>query len=317
MIAAIEALMKHETAGDPVSGLKWTRRTTAKIAAELGKLGLAIGRNTVGRLLREMDYSLRANRKKLAGTSDPDRDEQFQYIAVLRDTFEKRDCPVISVDTKKKEMVGLFKNNGALWRQEAIAVNDHDFRSMALGMAIPYGVYDTGANRGTLFVGTSYDTPAFAVDCIERWWRSEGRKRYGDAAGLLILADGGGSNGTRSRVWKRDLQDKLCDRHGLSVTVSHYPPGTSKWNPIEHRLFSEISKNWAGRPLDSYEAILKYARTTTTATGLTVRAYLITKPYKKSQKVSDKRMKELNLDKHAVLPKWNYTLRPANQHLET
>ena len=316
MIAAIGELMKHETAGDPVTGLKWTRRTTRKIAAELGKLGIVIGRNTVGRLLKEMRFSLRVNRKKLAGTVDPDRDEQFKYIGRLRDTFEKLGCPVISVDTKKKEMLGLFKNNGTAWAKESTAVNDHDFRSMALGMAIPYGVYDTGADRGALFIGTSHDTPAFAVDCIERWWRSEGRKRYGDAAGLLILADGGGSNGNRSHVWKRDLQEKLCERHGLSVTVSHYPPGTSKWNPIEHRLFSAISRNWAGRPLDSYETLLKYARTTTTATGLKVRASLIRKPYKKSQKVSDKRMKELNLDKHAVLPKWNYTLRPANHYPE-
>jgi hypothetical protein len=317
VIEAIETLMKHETAGDPVTGLKWTRRTTAKIAAELAKLGIVIGRNTVGRLLRQMKYSLRANRKKLAGTSDPDRDKQFQYIAVLRDTLEKQDCPVISVDSKKKEMVGQFKNPGVVWTREATPVNDHDFRSLARGPAIPYGVYDTGANRGMLFIGTAYDTPAFAVDCIERWWRTEGKKRYPHAPGVLILADGGGSNSPRSRVWKRDLQEKLCNRHGLVVTVCHYPPGTSKWNPIEHRLFSELTKNWAGRPLDSYETILKYARTTTTRTGLTVRAHLIRKPYPKGQKVSNRQMNQLHLDKHTVLPKWNYTLHPANPKPKT
>ena len=317
MIEAIAELMKHETAGDPVTGLKWTRRTTRKIAEELGKLGIAIGRNTVGRLLKEMCFSLRVNRKKLAGTVDPDRDEQFKYIGTLRDSFEKMGCPVISVDTKKKEMVGLFKNNGTAWAKESTAVSDHDFRSMAVGMAIPYGVYDTVANRGALFIGASHDTPEFAVDCIEKWWRNEGRKRYGDATGLLILADGGGSNGHRSRVWKSDLQEKLCERHGLLVAVSHYPPGTSKWNPIEHRMFSEISKNWAGRPLDSYETIVKYARTTTTTAGLKVTAHLVKKRYKKSQSVSDTRMKALNLVRNTVLPKWNYTLRPSGQDPET
>jgi hypothetical protein len=317
VIEAIGELMRHETAGDPVTGLKWTRRTTRKIAEELGKLGIAIGRNTVGRLLKEMRFSLRVNRKKLAGTVDPDRDEQFKYIGALRDSFEKLSCPVISVDTKKKEVVGLFKNNGTAWARESTAVNDHDFRSMAVGMAIPYGVYDTVANRGSLFIGASHDTPEFAVDCIEKWWRSEGRKRYGEATGLLILADGGGSNGHRSRVWKRDLQEKLCDRHGLSVTVSHYPPGTSKWNPIEHRLFSEISKNWAGRPLDSYETIVQYARTTTTTTGLKVTAHRVKKRYKKAQTVPNARIKALNLVRHTVLPKWNYTLRPSDQRPET
>jgi hypothetical protein len=310
VIEAIRALLKHETAGDPVTGLKWTRRSLDKIARELRTLGLGVSPTTVARLLREMDYSLRANRKKLTGTSDPDRDEQFRYIAAMRDSFEKNGCPVIGVDTKKKEMVGLFKNPGRVWTEETTPVNDHDFRSMALGMAIPYGVYDTGANRGTLFVGTSHDTPEFAVDCIEHWWRTEGKKHYPHASKLLILADGGGSNSPRSRLWKRDLQEKLCNRHGLAVTVCHYPPGTSKWNPIEHRLFSEITKNWAGRPLDSYETILKYARTTTTQTGLTVRAHLIRKSYEKGKTVSEEEMKQLNLDKHTVLPKWNYTLRP-------
>ena len=316
MIQAIGELMRHETAGDPMTGLKWTRRTTGKIAAQLGELGIEVGRNTVGRLLKEMGFSLKVNRKRIAAGSAPDRDEQFNYIAVLRDLFEGSDCPVISVDTKKKEMVGLFKNAGSAWEREGRAVNDHDFRSTALGMAIPYGVYDTVANLGALFIGVSRETPEFAVDSIATWWKTQGKRRYPDAPGLLILADGGGANGHRSRVWKSDLQDKLCDRFGLLVTVSHYPPGASKWNPIEHRLFSEISKNWAGRPLDSYETILNYVRTTTTSTGLKVTARLVKKEYEKSRKIRDDRMEEINLARHAVLPQWNYTLSPATGLIE-
>ncbi len=308
--------MRHETAGDPMTGLKWTRRTTGKIAAQLGELGIQVGRNTVGRLLKEMGFSLKVNRKRIAAGSAPDRDEQFNYIAVLRDLFEESDCPVISVDTKKKEMVGLFKNAGSAWEREARAVSDHDFRSTALGMAIPYGVYDTVANLGALFIGVSRETPEFAVDSIATWWRTQGKRRYPDAPGLLILADGGGANGHRLRAWKSDLQDKLCDRFGLLVTVSHYPPGASKWNPIEHRLFSEISKNWAGRPLDSYETILNYVRTTTTSTGLKVTARLVKKEYEKSRTIRDDRMEEINLARHAVLPQWNYTLSPATDLIE-
>jgi hypothetical protein len=308
--------MKHEVAGDPVSGLKWTRKTTQKIAEELQSLGIDVGKNTVARLLKDMDFSLKANQKKIAAKNDPDRDEQFKYISMIRDLFEELECPVISVDTKKKEMIGLFKNPGSTWAQAPTAVNDHDFRSLATGIAIPYAIYDTVANLGFLFVGISHDTPEFAVDCIEKWWRLQGIKRYPDAPGLLILADSGGSNGCRSRAWKRNIQENLCDKHGLMVTVSHYPPGTSKWNPIEHRLLSEISKNWAGKPLDSYETILRYARTTQTSSGLKVKSYLVRKEYEKRKTISDEQMKELNLATHAVLPQWNYTVYPREHVLK-
>ena len=226
---------------------------------------------TVARLLKTMGYSLRVNHKKRAGATHPDRDQQFQHISDLRERCDADNIPVICVDTKKKELVGAFRNSGAKWDRSPELVNDHDFRSDAEGLAIPYGIYDLRANAGTVFVGSTADTPAFAVDCIEKWWRTEGRRRYPEAKTLQILADGGGSNSCTARAWKFNLQHRLCNRHGLRVTVAHYPPATSKWNPIEHRLFSEISKNWAGRPLDSYETILKYLRTTRTSTGLRVR----------------------------------------------
>lgn len=303
--------MKHETAGDPMTGLRWTRKTTEKIARELGALGLGVSARTVARLLKQMGYSLRVNHKKIANGSPKERDEQFARIAELREGCARHRSPIISVDTKKKELVGCFKNPGVAWNREPVEVNDHDFRSHALGMAIPYGIFDLQANRGTLFVGTSYDTPQFAVDSIEKWWRTEGAKRYPKARRLAILADGGGSNGATCRAWKYGLQNALCNRHRLAVTVAHYPPGASKWNPIEHRLFSEISKNWAGRPLDSYEAILKYIRTTATSTGLRVRAHLVRQPYVKGIKIADTQMRDLSLESHEPLPKWNYTLRPV------
>ena len=310
MIARIEALMRHDTAGDPMTGLKWTRRTTAKIAVELGALGIAVSDRTVAKILRQMGYSLRVNHKKLSGRSPDERDAQFARIAELRESFAAQGLPIISIDTKKKELVGRFKNGGAAWNRTPVIVNDHDFRSDADGIAIPYGIYDLQANRGTVFVGTSYDTPAFAVDSVEKWWRAEGRRRYQEAQHLAILADGGGSNGATCRAWKHGLQTRVCDRHGISVTVAHYPAGASKWNPIEHRLFSEISKNWAGRPLDSYETILNYLRTTATSTGLRVKAHLVRKPYIKGIKIADREMGALEITKDEVLPKWNYTLRP-------
>jgi len=208
-------------------------------------------------------------------------------------------------------LVGRFKCTGASWEKEPVQVNDHDFRSQASGIAIPYGVYDVQANRGTGFVGTTYDTPGFAVDCIEKWWRTEGKRRYAGADHLAILADGGGSNATNSRAWKHGLQMRLCNRHNLTVSVVHYLAGASKWNPIEHRLFSEISKNWAERPLDSYETILNHLRTTATGRGLRVRAHLVRKRYKKGVKISDAQMAELAITKAEQLPRWNYTIRPA------
>ena len=302
--------MKHDTAGDPMSGLKWTHRTTEKIAAQLQSLEIGVGPRTVARLLTKLGFSLRVNHKKRSNDSPPQRDEQFAEIAQLRERFEFDGAPIISVDTKKKELVGNFKNPGVAWNREPIAVNDHDFRSGADGIAIPYGVYDLHANRGTIFVGTTYDTPLFAVDSVEKWWRTEGKKRYPGSRELAILADGGGSNGSRCRAWKHGLQDRMCDRHGLSITVAHYPPGTSKWNPIEHRLFSEVSKNWAGKPLDSYDTILEYLRSTRTSTGLQVRAHLVRRPYAKGISISAPEMKKLALNELDPLPAWNYSIHP-------
>jgi len=303
--------MKHETAGDPMTGLKWTRRTTTKVACELQLLEIEVSANTVARLLKDMGFSLRVNHKKKSNGSPKNRDAQFVQIGDLRQQFATAGQPIISVDAKKREQVGEFKNPGKSWEQEAVEVNDHDYRSLASGVGIPYGIYDMQANCGTVYVGTSYDTSEFAVDSIEKWWRKEGAKRYPKARELLILADGGGSNGSNRRAWKHNLQRSLCDRHRLTVTVAHYPPGTSKWNPIEHRLFSEISKNWAGRPLDSYETILKYIRTTKTSTGLRVRSHLVQKKYKKGIKITDKQMIEISITKDSSLPTWNYTIHPA------
>lgn len=310
----IQALMKNETAGDPMTDLKWTRKTTEKVARELCSLGIRVGARKVADLLYKMRFSLRVNHKKRSNGSPRERDAQFTQIAHLRERFAANKNPLISVDTKKKEMVGNFRNAGRSWQQEAIAVNDHDFRSLARGVAIPQGIYDTVMNRGTVIIGTSYNTPAFGAECIERWWRQEGKKRYPHATELAILADGGGSNGYKCRAWKLGLYENLCRRHGLTVTVAHYPAGASKWNPIEHRLFSEISKNWAGRPLDSYETALKYIRTTRTSTGLRVRAQLLRKPYKKGIRITDAQMSALPLQGAHILPKWNYTLRPRPEN---
>lgn len=307
--------MTHETAGDPMTGLKWTKKTTQKIADELNSIGIHVSPKTVARLLKQMRFSLRVNQKKLeSGNKNPPdpriRDQQFQYIRQLRDRYALEGNPTISVDTKKKELIGNFKNPGRTWEQVATEVKDHDFRSDADGIAVPYGIYDTERNAGAVFLGTTSDTPAFAVDCIEKWWALYGCKQYPQARQLLILADSGGSNSPRSRVWKYGLHQKLCKEHDLTVTVCHYPPGASKWNPIEHRLFSEISKNWSGKPLDTFETALKYIRTTKSSAGLNVRARLITKRYTKGEKVANPEMKQLPLRQHPSLPDWNYTLAP-------
>ena len=303
--------MRHDTAGDPITGAKWSRRTTRKIADELTTLGIAVSKNTVGRLLKHLNFKLRVNRKQIASTKNPDRNQQFLYIGRQREQFVNQGLPVISVDTKKKEQIGNFKNAGAKWDRQPVLVRDHDFRSDADGMAIPYGIYDTQANCGAVFVGTSHDTPAFAVDAIAQWWLKEGCQRYPDARELFILADGGGSNGSRCRAWKKAIQDTICTPLNLSVTVSHYPPGASKWNPIEHRVFSQISKNWAGEPLTDIDKILRFISTTKTESGLTVSAYLIPENYDTGIKISDAEMRQLNLVPHEMLGRWNYTLRPT------
>lgn len=301
--------MVHDTAGDPMTGLRWTRRTTEKIAAELKSEGISVSPNTVGRILKKLGYSLRVNSKKISSGSSPDRNAQFEYIKSQREQFMKRGDPVLSVDTKKKELVGNFKNNGAAWESAPTAVHDHDFRSMGKGIAVPYGIYDVAANLGSVFIGTSHDTPEFAVDAIEKWCRYDGQYRYKNESEILILADCGGSNGYRCRAWKVGLQ-RLADKTGITFHVSHFPPGASKWNPIEHRLFSEISKNWAGRPLDSLMTIQNYISTTKTSTGLKVKAYVEPKLYQTGVKIDDAEMRSLNLIPADVLPMWNYALAP-------
>ena len=302
--------MQHDVAGDPCTGIKWTRRATRKIAKELRTLSIAVSPRTVARLLKDLDFSLRVNRKQLSRGSGPDRNEQFEYIAEQRTRFAERGLPIVSIDAKKKELVGHFKNGGATWRQTPELVSDHDFRSDASGMATPFGIYDVGANRGAVFVGTSHDTPAFAAENVVRWWETEGRARYPGLTELLVLADGGGSNGPRTRAFKHALQTRLCDVHGLRVTICHYPAGASKWNPIEHRLFSEISKNWSGCPLRSYETILNYITTTTTQTGLRVSAHFVNQEYPKGMKISDAQMATLDVRRHATQPLRNYTIHP-------
>ena len=303
--------MEHETAGDPISGLKWTRKTTRKISRELKSAGLQVSANTVARLLKQLGYSLRVNRKSLSRTKAPERNKQFVYIKRQRNSFEDQGLPIVSVDTKKKELIGCFKNPGAAWAKTPSEVLDHDFRNDAEALAVPYGVFDLQANRGRFLVGTSHDTAAFAVDALVHWWTHEGSKTYAHADQILVLADNGGSNGSRVRAWKLELQRKLCDPFQIAVTVCHYPSGASKWNPIEHRLFAPVSRNWEAQPLDSLETMVKYLRTTTTATGLKVYASRTRRTYPKGVKVSDEAMQSLNLHRHHVLPQWNYTLQPA------
>lgn len=294
-----------------MSARKWVRRSLRGLSARLTAAGHPVSPPTVGRVLKDLDYTLHGNRKQVeARAGHADRAAQFDYIATQRATFTAAGLPVISIDTKKKELVGNFKNAGRVWSRAATAVNVHDFRSDALGRAVPYGLYDLGHNRGTVAVGTSADTPQFAVEMIAQWWETEGRATYPRATELLLLADGGGSNGYRPRCWKQQLQDRLCDHLGLTVTVCHYPTGCSKWNPVEHRLFGPISLNWAGIPLRTWDTVLHYLQGTTTTTGLTVRAFLHDQVYLTGRTVSDAQMDALNLERHATCPTWNYTLRP-------
>jgi len=303
--------LREDTAGDPTGkrGL-WTGKRLRSISGELAQLGLRVCPNTVRRLLGEIDYALHANRKSLSANSSPLRDEQFGLLHHQRAQFSRSGYPIISVDTKKKELVGQFKNNGRVWGRTPILVQDHDFRSQAKGMAIPYGIYDLHANRGMVVVGTSHDTPDFAVEAICQWWRRQGCHRYPKAPELLILADSGGSNGARCRAWKLALQQKLVDAYQLGVTVCHYPSGASKWNPVEHRLFSEISKHWSGQPLSDYQTIVRLIGETRTQTGLVVNCTLSTKRYQTNVKVSNQQMQNLDLLQHPSLPEWNYTLLP-------
>ena len=275
------------------------------------RLGLQVSATTVRRLLSQLKYSLKGNSKTLAGKNHPDRNEQFSIIKHLRGQFSATGDPVISVDTKKKELIGLFKNQGRVWCRKAKKVKDHDFRSEALGIAAPYGIYDVGLNLGVVVVGQSADTPEFAVNAIATWWLSHGSHQYLNAKRLLILADSGGSNGARPRAFKKFIKERIADEYGLEVTVCHYPTGASKWNPIEHRMFSEISKNWAGQPLESFETILGFISDTKTATGLRIDAYLDKREYEKGIKISDKEFKALNITRSNTLSHWNYTFTPT------
>ena len=306
-------IMKHETAGDPVSGCKWTRKTTAKIAKELNRAGIEVSANTVGRLLRKMKFSLRMNLKSLESgrRKAPDRrkrDQQFRYIRSQVQDYAAQGMPVISVDTKSRELIGPFHQPGRRWSQEPIKVFDHDFPSDASGVAIPYGIYDFCRNEGFVCVGTSHDTSEFAVAAIRTWWQKAGAAHYPRAERLLVLADCGGSNGYRTRLWKHQLQLAFCNRFGLQVKVCHYPPGSSKWNPIEHRMFSFISSNWAAEPLRDYETVLKFIRSTKTATGLKIRATINTKRYQKGTRISEQQMQRIALKSYTQRPQWNYSI---------
>jgi hypothetical protein len=306
----LERLLTDEVAGDPMGEQQWVRSSLRRLSEQLKAEGYQAGTGTVSRLPKDMGFSLRANKRKQGRPGCPERDAQFQYIASQRQRFTAGGLPVISVDSKKKELIGEFRNNGRTWCRKAEEVNEHDFPGAAECRAVPFGVYDVTRNKGYVYVGVSNNTPEFAVHSIAYWWEKEGRAIYPGANQLLLLADGGGSNGSRVRAWKGYLQEKLCDAFGLAVTVCHYPTGCSKWNPVEHRLFSFISKNWAGKPLKTLGIMLGYIRGTTTQTGLTVKACLDEGVYRKGQKWTRQDMELLALEAHDVCPAWNYTLRP-------
>ena len=306
---ALDELLQDATAGDPVTGLKWTRKTLAKLARQLRRRRFQVGPTSVRRLLRTRDYALRVNRKRLTREHNPQRDRQMRYIARVRRVFERAGFPAVSVDTKKKELIGNFRNPGRTWRRKPLAVLETDFLSDAEGKAIPYGLYDPLRNAGYLVIGTSHETAEFAVAAIRAWWQAVGRRAYPGQRELLILADGGGANSCRSWLWKAGLQ-RLADEFHLTITVMHFPPGASKWNPIEHRMFAPITQNWAGQPLVSYETLLKFIRTTRTHEGFHCRARLDTTPYDTGVKITEKEKAQLNLRPHRVLPAWNYTIAP-------
>jgi len=306
----LEALVEPVTRGDPESPLRWTCKSVRQLASELQRLGHQTSHRMVAELLHQMDYSLQANRKTLEGSSHPDRDAQFHHISDKIREFQADRQPVISVDTKKKELVGDFKNNGRELRPKGDPekVRVHDFVIPELGRAAPYGVYDVTQNAGWVSVGVDNDTAAFAAQSIRRWWESMGARAYPRAARLLITADSGGSNGSRVRLWKLELQ-RLADDTGLRISICHLPPGTSKWNKIEHRLFSYISQNWRGKPLISHQVIVNLIAATTTKTGLRVRAELDDRKYPKGVKVSDQDMAAIQIERDKFHGEWNYTIR--------
>ena len=311
----LERLIDPVTRGDPESPLRWTCKSTTVLADELWQgHGIRISDKTVGKLLREHGYSLQAPNKAVEGNQQPDRNAQFEHINATAQACLDRSVPVISVDTKKKELVGNFKNGGREWQPtgEPELVDVHDFPEDAVGKAIPYGVYDVAANDGFVSVGIDHDTPVFAVTTIEAWWKQVGSQRYPNAREIFITADAGGSNGYRARVWKHELQ-RMADNLGIAIRVSHFPPGTSKWNKIEHRLFSFISINWRGRPLRSYEAVVNLISNTTNRGGLVVRARMDRRSYPIGKKVSAKEFKSINITRDEWHGDWNYVIRPREK----
>jgi transposase len=307
----LQEIIEPDTRGDPETPLRWTCKSVRNIADALKKEKLTVSHQTVAAILRNLEYSLQGNKKTKEGDDHPDRNKQFLYINKIAKQFLAQNNPVISVDTKKKELVGNYKNAGKEWttKGEPVEVNGHDFPDKTVPKAVPYGVYDIANNKGWVNVGITADTAEFAVESITQWWLKMGKKRYPKSRQLLIFADAGGSNGYRSRLWKKEIQ-KLSSREQLKITVCHFPPGTSKWNKIEHRLFSFISMNWRGKPLLSYQTIINLIASTKTKTGLTVKVRLDKRTYQKGIEVSKEEMAKINLNKHRFHGEWNYTIKP-------
>lgn len=314
LLTSLDSLVEPTSKGDPENPLRWTSKSTRKLSKQLKEEGYEICPTSVGKLLQDLGYSLQANKKTLEQSSHPDRDRQFALINEQVKKMQAKGLPCISVDTKKKEVIGPYKNNGKEYQPKGkpIEVNGHDFPDPRLGKVVPYGVYDIGKNDGWVSVGVSSDTAQFAVNTIRTWWYQDGKSKYSNATSILITADCGGSNGYRVRLWKTELQ-KLATELGLIIKVHHFPPGTSKWNKIEHRLFSYISKNWRGKPLLNRETVVNLIGNTKTETGLTVRAVLDKNNYKTGIKITDEEMKSLNIEGDSFHPEWNYQILPAGE----
>ena len=315
LVTTLEAMIEDQTRGDPESPLRWVCKSTRTLAGALARRHHPVSHTKVAQLLHDLDYSLQSNRKTEEGRDHPDRDAQFRHINTTVKRSLARGTPVISVDTKKKELIGNFDNTGQQWRpaKQPRPVQGHDFPTPAVPRAYPYGIYDVGRNTGFVNLGTDHDTGAFAVASIRGWWRHEGQRLYPAAGTILITADAGGSNGWRLRLWKLELQ-KFADETGLPVAVCHFPPGTSKWNKIEHRLFSFISSNWRGEPLRDYETVVNLITKTTTAKGLTVTCRLDRRKYPAGRKVTAEDMKQVNLHRGRFHGEWNYVIRPHQLH---
>ena len=303
-------LVSDDVAGLPTSAEKWVRKSLRQIVSQLNKQSYSVGRTTVGRLLKKLKYGLVSNRKSLTGTRHPDQERQFRYIRRVKRLFGEAGLPIISVDAKNKELIGNFFNKGRTWRQEPDKVSAHDFLNDANALAVPYGIYDLTHNQGYVYVGTSHDTPEFAAHCIAQWWADPNRPRFRCEDMLLILCDAGGSNNCRFWLWKQEVQQQLANQFGLRILICHYPTGNSKYNPIEYRLFSQISINWAGQPLRSLQTMLNLIQGTTTSTGLTVKAFLVDHLFEKGRKVSKTARLAINLERRSVCPIWNYIIRP-------